>query len=280
MISLRTLGDILRKTSVYCPKCGAAMRRTSPGKDAWWACSSSECDGTRGKQSSYVESRDSWQEEYGDYQRREAEILLKFGLVEETTSLDAKPLSILDYGCAYGHYLQYLKEKNPNHKLYGIDIANHAVQAVKEKAIAEDVFWQHCDQALPFDDSTLDIVYSFDTIEHIPIPEALDFWFDEVRRVLKPDGRLYLFIPNFHLHNKIFMLISGEYRNMLGGDHCFMLTSADVNAWLGGRFRILQHRFVSPVTNHRGFRIPCPLLYSPTLKISENIFWAAAPKKE
>jgi len=271
-------GDLLRKLSVYCPVCGGLMRRTEATRAGWWVCRDAGCPGTRGRKSEFVESRESWQEEYGNFERRREEMLLKFALVEPWIDLRARALSILDYGCAYGHYLQYLRELNPSHQLYGIDIARHVVETLRPRGIADDVYWRGPDEPLPFPDGSLDMVYSFDTLEHVPNPEALDFWFGEVHRVLRPDGRLFLFIPNFHLKTRVSMLLSGEFRNMIGGDHCFMLDSRDVDGWMAGRFRVLARQFVSPVPNYRRLPLPSRLLYSPRLKISLNIFWAATPE--
>ena len=270
--------DLFRKISVFCPVCGVRMHRTGEGRQSWWVCGQSGCTGTRGKKSEFVESRESWQGEYGDFQRRQDELLLKFGLVEPWINLASKPLSILDYGCAYGHYLAHLRAKNSSHRLYGIDIARHVVETLDARGIADAVYWRGADEPLPFPDASLDMVYSFDTLEHIPIPEAVDYWFTEVRRVLRPDGRLFIFIPNFHLKTRVSMLLSGEFRNMIGGDHCFMLNGRDVDGLLAGRFRVLEKRFVSPVPNYRRLPLPSRLRYSPRLRISLNIFWAAAPE--
>ncbi len=271
--------DLLRKFSVYCPRCGAPMRRTGPGKADWWACTRPGCPGTRGKLSQFVESRESWATEYGDFARREPEVLLKFNLLRPHIDLASRPLSILDFGCAYGHYLRYLKTLNPAHRLYGADIARHVVDTLSRDGLADQVFWQGCDSPLPFPDGSLDVVYSFDTLEHVPNAEALDYWFGEAARVLRPEGRLFVFIPNFHLKTRACMLLSGEFMNMIGGDHCFMLTSRDVDGWTRGRFRTVERRFVSPIPNYRRFPLPARLLFSPRLKISLNIFWALAPER-
>jgi ubiquinone/menaquinone biosynthesis C-methylase UbiE len=46
---------------------------------------------------------------------------------------------------------------------------------------------------LPLKDASIDLVVSFETIEHVPDAEALVL---EIRRVLKPGGRLVLSTPN------------------------------------------------------------------------------------
>src|SRR5207247_10598535 len=46
---------------------------------------------------------------------------------------------------------------------------------------------------IPFPDDEFDIVYMMQVIEHIARPHE---FFDEVRRILKPAGALYLAMPN------------------------------------------------------------------------------------
>src|SRR6266571_163245 len=46
---------------------------------------------------------------------------------------------------------------------------------------------------LPFHADSFDLVVSFETVEHVPDAQAL---VSEIRRVLRPDGRLVLSTPN------------------------------------------------------------------------------------
>ncbi|MFQ5844573.1 MAG: class I SAM-dependent methyltransferase [Planctomycetota bacterium] len=46
-------------------------------------------------------------------------------------------------------------------------------------------------------DGAADVVVCFETLEHLTLPEAVEL-LEQVRRVLRPGGRLYLSTPNVH----------------------------------------------------------------------------------
>jgi SAM-dependent methyltransferase len=63
--------------------------------------------------------------------------------------------------------------------------------------------------ALPFADSTLDAVSVFDVVEHFPDDLAL---LGELRRVLRPRGRLLLSVPAYQWAWSSFDVQAGHYR--------------------------------------------------------------------
>jgi SAM-dependent methyltransferase len=64
------------------------------------------------------------------------------------------------------------------------------------------------EKSLPFGDATFDLVVAKDLIEHLLAPERL---LAEARRVLKPDGRLVLSVPNhFYLPFRLRILFGGN----------------------------------------------------------------------
>jgi len=51
---------------------------------------------------------------------------------------------------------------------------------------------------LPFEDSSVDAIYTSHTLEHV-FPDTLDFILSEFYRVLKPEGRLRIVVPDIDL---------------------------------------------------------------------------------
>jgi len=92
-------------------------------------------------------------------------------------------------------------------KVIGVDYSAEAVEySQKHYPIKNLIFKVGDAQKLPLEDSTIDIVVSLETIEHLPKPEL---FIQEVKRVLKPGGVLIVSTPNdneftegneYHIH--------------------------------------------------------------------------------
>ena len=106
----------------------------------------------------------------------------------------AENATILDCGCGGGANIKKLLQKCPKGIVKGIDYSDISVkkaQKVNEKAIRAgrcDVLQANV-MELPFDGHTFDIVTAFETIYFWP---DLQKSFQEIYRVLKPDGTFFI----------------------------------------------------------------------------------------
>lgn len=103
------------------------------------------------------------------------------------------PIKLLDIGCYDGHIGLLLKRKfGKRCKVYGIDVANNSVKLALQKGIQAKV----CDIAkgISFESNMFDYVFAGEIIEHL---YDTDFFMEEVRRVLKPNGIFIITTPNF-----------------------------------------------------------------------------------
>jgi SAM-dependent methyltransferase len=100
---------------------------------------------------------------------------------------------ILEIGCSGGPLIQALNERGYQ-DVHGIDISRDAIDLCRLRNIHK-VFVM--DGSLPaFKDGHFDIVIASDVLEHIEDEEkALSEW----NRILKPTGRLIVFVPAFEL---------------------------------------------------------------------------------
>jgi ubiquinone/menaquinone biosynthesis C-methylase UbiE len=105
--------------------------------------------------------------------------------------------TVLDIGCGSGHGSNTLSTKFKT--VHGVDIAEEAITYAKE-------YWQQPNihfslgnsMDIPFPENTFDVVVAFEVFEH------LNDWrkfLSEIKRVLKPNGLVYVSTPNKTLYS-------------------------------------------------------------------------------
>jgi SAM-dependent methyltransferase len=101
---------------------------------------------------------------------------------------DRRP-QILDVGCGTGGNVVMLNEHGEAH---GIDVSTDAVAFCHERGL-ERVQLGAADE-LPYDDGTFDLVTALDVVEHLDDDLGA---LKEMRRVLRPGGKILIFVPTF-----------------------------------------------------------------------------------
>ena len=101
---------------------------------------------------------------------------------------DRRP-RILDVGCGTGANLLMLSEYGDAE---GVDISEAALAFCRERGLEKVKLGTG--EKLPYDDGTFDLVTAFDVVEHMDDDLA---GLSEMRRVLRPGGRVLLFVPAF-----------------------------------------------------------------------------------
>ena len=96
---------------------------------------------------------------------------------------------ILDVGCGTGANLQMLAQFGAAE---GVDVSPEALDFCRARGLAQ--VKQGAAESLPFADASFDLVTGLDVVEHLDDDIA---GLGEMRRVLRPDGRVVLFVPAF-----------------------------------------------------------------------------------
>jgi len=105
---------------------------------------------------------------------------------------------VLDFGCGTGYGANMLA--GDTERLIAVDISEEAISHAAASYSAGNLQFLRIDPVetatLPFPDGDFDVVVSFQVIEHV---RHVPTYLREIRRVLRPDGRLLLTTPNSSL---------------------------------------------------------------------------------
>lgn len=104
---------------------------------------------------------------------------------------------VVDAACGLGYGSAILAQSAPSSQVVGIDNSHFAVRYAEKNFcpnLPKLTFHQGdvCDLS-SFADSSVDLVVSFETVEHLREPQV---FLKEIQRVLKPDGRFICSVPN------------------------------------------------------------------------------------
>jgi len=96
---------------------------------------------------------------------------------------------VLDLGCGNGRFFEFLKDKDIDY--IGVDFSEKLIEIAKEKY--PKIKFQVADVLnLPFPNNYFDKIYSIAVLHHIPSEKFRIQFFEEARRILKPNGLFIL----------------------------------------------------------------------------------------
>lgn len=117
-------------------------------------------------------------------------------------TLKLKNTKILDIGCHDGTFLSLIGNGND---LFGIEANEWAAAEAKKMNIDVRKFYIEDGAKMPFPDSMFDLIVAGEIIEHI---YDTDFLLEEIKRMLKPGGKLLVSTPNVaSLGRRLFLLL-------------------------------------------------------------------------
>ena len=145
--------------------------------------------------------------------------------------------AILDVGCGTGSILRSLRADGYG-DLHGMEISDYAIDRLRLEGIT---MWQGClpDVALP--DGRFDVVVASQVLEHIIRRQRFA---SEVARVLKPQGRALIFVPD----------------DCLGpideSEHVIKYNSTSLRTFLAKSFDVIS------IESMRDINYPMPVLFA------------------
>jgi ubiquinone/menaquinone biosynthesis C-methylase UbiE len=104
-------------------------------------------------------------------------------------SFVSKEESVLDIGCGDGSILRYLKRQGFS-DLHGLEISNYAITRLEREGIR---MHRGSLPFIPLPNASFDVVIASQVLEHIIRRRR---FLREIRRVLKPGGRCFVFVPD------------------------------------------------------------------------------------
>ncbi len=100
---------------------------------------------------------------------------------------------VLDWGCGYGQMTDLMRRRGIDAVAFNYDPHFDGRRPLERYPGIEAIYSSEPSR-LPFSDAEFDAVLSCGVLEHVEFPDAS---LDEVRRVLRPGGRLYVYkLPN------------------------------------------------------------------------------------
>jgi SAM-dependent methyltransferase len=99
---------------------------------------------------------------------------------------------VLDLGCGAGRFVAALRDAGA--EPVGVELAGAALERARRNAPGADLRLVEPDGSLPLEHGSVDLVWCSEVLEHVA---DTDYLLLEVRRVLRPGGRLLATVP-FH----------------------------------------------------------------------------------
>ncbi len=136
---------------------------------------------------------------YAMWQYERGRDTIAFYLEHYTTQEMFQDKVVLDVGCGAAGKTMYYASQGVK-KIYGMDIVEHYkadAEQLADQLGYRDVFEFVTGDAAhtDFEDNTFDTIIMNDAMEHVARPDLV---LQEVRRVLKPGGRLYVNFPPYY----------------------------------------------------------------------------------
>ena len=111
--------------------------------------------------------------------------------VVSSIPFSSEPIALLDIGTT--PFTLFIKQVYPHYKVSTLDLTEY----MEPRCKAMGIQFKTCDLDkvhIPFDDSCFDVVVFCEVLEHLFVPPTNIL--NEIRRIMRPEGKLVLSVPN------------------------------------------------------------------------------------
>lgn len=159
---------------------------------------------------------------------------------------------VLDAACGSGYGTFFLARRAI--KAIGIDCSHEAIASCEASYTRRNLRFLQMDvQATAFKNRTFDTVISFETIEHLTDPEKF-VW--EMRRILRPHGRLFVSTPVKGVYDQVFLGENPYHLHEMTVDEFTRLLSTQfhIEGLYGQRFKPYMKVSEEKLQSHNRYR--------------------------
>jgi SAM-dependent methyltransferase len=110
---------------------------------------------------------------------------------------------VLDLGCGAGRFVAALQDAGAD--AVGVEIAEAALERARRNVPGAELHALAADGTIPLDDTSVDLVWCSEVLEHVPDTAGL---LSEARRVLRTGGRLLVTTPSHDLPRRALIALA------------------------------------------------------------------------
>jgi SAM-dependent methyltransferase len=167
---------------------------------------------------------------------------------------------VLDLGCGDGATEIFMNRYFPAFRIDGIDISLKSIERAESRNIPGASFTLYDGKTIPFEDNYFDIVFVAAVLHHVDF-SLHAVLIQEIHRVLKPNGRIYLFE-----HNPLNPVTRYLVKTCVFDKDAKLL-------WYSYSKKLLKEQLFRNVENKYILFFPRKGVLSGLIKLEENLGW-------
>jgi len=152
-----------------------------------------------------------------------------------------KPLRILEYGCAFADLIAMIKFMNPAHEVFAVEKVAEVAKLAEARLGKRHIFTQSIEKPIPLESGSVDLIFSFDVIEHVKKSQVRGM-LRETNRLLKKNGLAIIVTPNCNILMKAVYIATGNRYLIDKSFHINQYTAKRLKKEVASELRVLAQK--------------------------------------